>query len=147
MTNTVTTSNPIMHKCFPIVGGVSSGESPRGGMAASKVRAYAVSFNSCVIFQAFHDSEIEKSHQRQEWEGIEEKRAEDRMDRNQPPWGLHHCTGSQKPLRYLAYLGTFRSPSYLILDCQEAFNKRLLVCCFGSVMNLLFLINSWIFRN
>ena len=31
--------------------------------------------------------------------------------------------------------------------CQEAFNRRLPVCCFGSVRNPLFLINSWIFRN
>ena len=27
-------------------------------------------------------------------------------------------------------------------SCQEAFNRRLPVCCFGSVMNPLFLINS-----
>ena len=31
--------------------------------------------------------------------------------------------------------------------CQEAFNRRLPVCCVGSVVNPLFLINSWIFRN
>ena len=31
--------------------------------------------------------------------------------------------------------------------CQEAFNKRLPVCCFGSVRNPLALINSWRFRN
>ena len=31
--------------------------------------------------------------------------------------------------------------------CQEAFNRRLPVCCFGSVSNSLFLINSLIFRN
>ena len=30
---------------------------------------------------------------------------------------------------------------------QEAFNRRLPVCCFGSVRNPLFLIYSWIFRN
>ena len=30
---------------------------------------------------------------------------------------------------------------------QEAFNRRLPVCCFGSVRNPLFLIHSWIFRN
>ena len=39
------------------------------------------------------------------------------------------------------------APKYCILDsfvdyCQEAFNKRLPVCCFGSVRNSLFLINS-----
>ena len=34
----------------------------------------------------------------------------------------------------------------LMLGCQEAFNKRLPVCCFGSVRNLLAFINSWIFR-
>ena len=28
------------------------------------------------------------------------------------------------------------------LNCQEAFNRRLPVCCFGSVMNSLFLNNS-----
>ena len=33
------------------------------------------------------------------------------------------------------------------LQCQEAFNKRLPVCCFGSVRNPLALINSWIFRS
>ena len=27
-------------------------------------------------------------------------------------------------------------------NCQEAFNRRLPVCCFGSVRNPLFLINS-----
>ena len=32
-------------------------------------------------------------------------------------------------------------------DCQEAFNRRLPVCCSGSVRNSLFLINSWVFRN
>ena len=31
--------------------------------------------------------------------------------------------------------------------CQKAFNRRLPVCCFGSVRNPLFLINSWVFRN
>ena len=31
--------------------------------------------------------------------------------------------------------------------CQEAFKRRLPVCCFGSVLNPLFLIKSWIFRN
>ena len=34
-----------------------------------------------------------------------------------------------------------------VVSCQEAFNRRLPVCCFGSVRNPLFLINSWIFRN
>ena len=33
------------------------------------------------------------------------------------------------------------------VTCQEAFNRRLPVWCFGSVRNPLFLINSWIFRN
>ena len=37
--------------------------------------------------------------------------------------------------------------SFLYLKCQEAFNRRLPVCCFGSVRNSPFLINSWIFRN
>ena len=32
-------------------------------------------------------------------------------------------------------------------QCQEAFNRRLPVCCSGSVMNPLFLINSGVFRN
>ena len=31
--------------------------------------------------------------------------------------------------------------------CQEAFNRRLPVCCFGCVRNPLVLIHSWIFRN
>ena len=35
----------------------------------------------------------------------------------------------------------------IMWNCQEAFNRRLPVCCFGSVRNPLFLINSWIFRN
>ena len=31
----------------------------------------------------------------------------------------------------------------LVMDrCQEAFNRRLPVCCFGSVRNSLLLINS-----
>jgi len=36
---------------------------------------------------------------------------------------------------------------YIYTVCQEAFNRRLPVCSFGSVMNPLFLINSWILRN
>ena len=114
MTNTAITSHPIIS--VPIVGSVTSGEIPRGGMAGSKVRAYAVSFNSYVIFQAFHDSEIEKSHQGRSEREKRGRSAEDRMDRNQPLWGLHHCTSSQKPLWHRAYSGTFRSPSHLILD-------------------------------
>ena len=31
--------------------------------------------------------------------------------------------------------------------CQEAFNRKLPVCCFGSVRNSLLLVNSWILRN
>ena len=31
--------------------------------------------------------------------------------------------------------------------CQEAFNRRLPLCCYGSVRKPLALINSWIFRN
>ena len=31
---------------------------------------------------------------------------------------------------------------FLLGNCQEAFNRRLPVCCFGSVRNSLFLINS-----
>ena len=34
-----------------------------------------------------------------------------------------------------------------MVNCHKVFNRRLPVCCFGSVMSLLFLINSWIFRN
>ena len=35
----------------------------------------------------------------------------------------------------------------IVTGCQEVFNRRLPVCCFGSVMNPLSFINSWIFRN
>ena len=37
-------------------------------------------------------------------------------------------------------IGEFNSDDHYI--CQEAFNKRLPVCCFGSVRNPLALINS-----
>ena len=44
------------------------------------------------------------------------------------------CVRHRRSLLFLSIL--------LGLDCQEAFNRRLPVCCFGSVRNPLVLINS-----
>ena len=41
-----------------------------------------------------------------------------------------------------SFLSLISISRYIFLTCQEAFNRRLPVCCFGSVRNSLLLINS-----
>ena len=51
-------------------------------------------------------------------------------------------TEKKKILYDIAYMKNLKNGTNKLIYCQEAFNRRLPVCCFGSVRNPLFLINS-----
>ena len=65
------------------------------------------------------------------------------------PGLLHYSQDTEIPslprfflLSFYSHTNTLSTLSLIPGKCQEAFNKRLPVCCFGSVRNPLALINS-----
>ena len=70
------------------------------------------------------------------------KRQEETSDMTLIGYFISHDISKILSLQYTFNTKLLNIPVFVLSLCQEAFNRRLPVCCFGSVRNSLFLINS-----